>query len=143
MLDSIELREIVTGVSTREEITEIHDWVTNNYLEDQEKFGSKVVSVDVEDVTVLYYDLMRMSGQLPIIENQIISKVLDKNIISGLKKDHWKQRPGKIMIGNGISWTLIISINYVRNKWRQYYVRRMEVQPEILELLRDIEMLKV
>ena len=42
------------------------------------------------------------------------------------------------MVGNGISWTLIIFINYVRNELRQYYVRRMEVQPEILELLRDI-----
>ena len=72
MLDSIEVREIVTGTSTREEIIEIHDWVTNNYLEDQAKFGSKVVSMDVEDVTVSYYNLMRMSGQLPIIENQII-----------------------------------------------------------------------
>ena len=72
MLDLIEVREIVTGVSTKKEIIEIHDWVTNNYLEDQAKFGSKVVSMDVEDVTVSYYNLMRMSDQLPIIENQII-----------------------------------------------------------------------
>ena len=138
MLDSIEEREIVIGVSSKEEIIEIHNWVTSNYLKDQEKFGSKVLSMDVEDVTAWYYDLMRMLDRLPIIENQIISTVLDKNIISGLKEDHWKQTPGKIMIGHGISWTLIISINYVRNEWRQYYVRRMEVQPEILELLRDI-----
>ena len=64
--------------------------------------------------------------------------MLDKNISPGLKEDHWKQTSGKIMIGNGISWTLIISINYVRNKQREYYVRRMEVQPELLELIRDI-----
>ena len=135
MLDSIEVREIVTGVSSKEEILEIHDWVTSNYLKDQEKFGSKVVSIDVKDITASYYNLMRMSGRLPIIKNQIISTVLDKNIISGLKEDHWKQTPGKIMISNRISWTLIISINYVRNEWRQYYVRRMEVQPEIRKLI--------
>ena len=71
-MDSIEVRAIVTGVSSKEEIIEIHNWVTSNYLKDQEKFGSKVVSMDVEDVTVSYYNLMRMSDQLPIIENQII-----------------------------------------------------------------------
>ena len=62
MLESIEVREVVTGISTKEEIIEIQDWVTSNYLKDQEKFGSKVVSMDVEDVTASYYDLMRMSG---------------------------------------------------------------------------------
>ena len=62
MLDSIEVREIVTGASSKEEILEIHNWVTSNYLKDQEKFGSKVVSMDVEYVTASYYDLMRMSG---------------------------------------------------------------------------------
>ena len=98
MLDSIEVREIVMGV-------------TSNYLKDQERFGSKVVSMDVEDVTASYYDHMRMSGRLPIKENQVISTMLDKNISPGLKENHWKQTPGKIMIGNGISWTLIISIN--------------------------------
>ena len=143
MLDSVEVREIVTEVLTKEEIIEIQDWVTNNYLKDQAKFGSKVVSMDVKNIPVSYFDLMRMLGQLPITKGQLNSTLLDKNIVSGLKKDHWRKIPGKIMIGNRISWTLIISINYVRNKWRQYYVRRMEVQPEILELLRDIEMLKV
>ena len=66
MLDSIEVREIVMGVLTKEEILETHNWVTCNYLKDQEKFGSKVVSMDVEDVTASYYDLMRILGQLPI-----------------------------------------------------------------------------
>ena len=32
MLDSIEVREIVTGASSKEEILEIHNWVTSNYL---------------------------------------------------------------------------------------------------------------
>ena len=127
MLDSIEVREIMMGVLTKEEIQETHNWFTSNYLKDQEKFGSKVVSMNVEDVTASYYDLMRMSGRLPMKENQVISTMLDKNISPGLKEDHWKQTPGKIMIGNGISWTLIISINYVRNKQRDYYVRKMEV----------------
>ena len=58
MLDSIEVREIIMGVSTKEEIQETHNWVTSNYLKDQEKFGSKVVSMNVEDVTASYYDLM-------------------------------------------------------------------------------------
>ena len=62
MLDSIEVREIVTGVSSKEEIIETHNWVTSNYLKDQEKFGSEVVSMDVEVVTASYNDLMRMSG---------------------------------------------------------------------------------
>ena len=88
MLDSIEVREIVMGVSTKEEILETHNWVTSNYFKDQEKFESKVVSMDVEDVTAPYYDLMRMLGLQPIKENQVISTMLDKNISPGLKEDH-------------------------------------------------------
>ena len=92
MLDSIEVREIMMGVSTKEEIQETHNWVTSNYLKDQEKFGSKVVSMDVEVITASYYDLMRMSGRLPIKENQFISTMLDENISPGLetnsRKDH-------------------------------------------------------
>ena len=95
MLDSIEVREIKMGVSTKEEILETHNWVTSNVLKDQEKFGSKVVSMDVEDVTASYCDLMRMSGQLPIKENQVISKMLDKNISPGLKEDCWVELPGR------------------------------------------------
>ena len=95
MLDSIEVREIMMGVSTKEEILETHNWVTSNYLKDQEKFGSKVVSIDIKDVTASYYDLMRMLGQLPIKENQVISKMLDKNISPGLKEDCWVELPGR------------------------------------------------
>ena len=71
---------------------------------DQDSFGSQVISLDVEDVKVTYYDTLRMAGKLSITpERSVIRTHLEKEIIHGLTKDVWKQVTGKIMFGNGIS----------------------------------------
>ena len=58
--------------------------------------------------------------------------------MTGYSKDTFKQIPGKIMFGNGVSWTCLISLNLRRNKSKEYVLERMTVQPEIIELLRDL-----
>lgn len=49
----------------------------------------------------------------------------------------FKQLPVKIMFGNGVSWTCLISLDLKRNK-KEYILERMTIQPEILELLRNL-----
>ena len=58
--------------------------------------------------------------------------------MTGYSKDTFKQIPGKIMFGNGISWTCLISLNLRRNRSTEYILERMTVQPELVELLRDL-----
>ena len=139
LLDEIEVRELVCGISSEEEIAETREWINKMHKIDQDSFGSQVISLDVEDVKVTYYDTLRMAGKLSIMpENPVIRTHLDKEIIHGWPKDGWKQVPGKIMFGNGISWTCLISLDLKLTEKGDYLLEQMVVQKGILELLRDL-----
>ena len=66
MLNQIEVREIVCGVTPS---ISIHAWITEMYKLDQCTFGSRIVSMDVEDVKTTYYDTLRMVGELQLPNN--------------------------------------------------------------------------
>ena len=53
-------------------------------------------------------------------------------------EDCWKQTPGKIMFGDGLTWCAIISLPYQRNPAGDYMVERIRVQPRLLDVLRDL-----
>ena len=93
----------------------------------------------VEDVKAYYYDVMRMEGKLVISkESQPFQQSLDNRLVSGIQEDGWKQTPGKIMFGDGLSWCAIISLPYWRNKNGDYIMERIIPQPRLLEVLRDL-----
>ena len=96
--------------------------------------------MDVEDVKASYYDVMRMAGEL-VISNpgtQIFKSKIDERPVPGIREDGWKQTPGKIMFGDGLKWTGIISLPYKRNRNGDYLISRIEVQPRLLEVLKDL-----
>ena len=139
MLKQVEVKELVCGRSTKEEILEVARWVERMHALDQEKFGTQVISLDVEDVKVTFYDNLRMAGKIQIPGGQApLRTAVEKDMIYGYMKDTWKPIPGKIMFGNGITWTCLISLDLERDERFRYIVRRMKVQPEILDLLRDL-----
>ena len=52
----------------------MRDWITRMHQMDQDRFATRVISLDVEDVKVTYYDTLRMAGKLSIMpENPAIS----------------------------------------------------------------------
>ena len=74
--------------------------------------------MDVEDVKASYFDIMRMAGEI-VISNpgtQIFKKRVDERAVPGISKDCWKQMHGKIMFGDGLLWTAIISLPYKRSR---------------------------
>ena len=80
-----------------------------------------------------------MAGKVSIdLKNAVLKRRCDPELMTGYSKDVFKQLPGKIMFGNGISWTCLISLNLRRNVKKEYILERMQIQPEILELLRDL-----
>ena len=88
--------------------------------------------MDVEDVKALYYDVMRMAGKIVIsLENQSFQRRIDDRPVSGLLEDSWKQTPGKIMFGDGLTWCAIISLPYRRNIEGNYIIERIRVQPQL------------
>ena len=130
------MRKIICGVSTHEEIEKFHEWITEKHLKDQDKFNSGELSMDVEDVKASYHDVMRMAGEI-VISNpgtQTFKKKIDDRPVPGIKEDGWKQTPGKIMFGDDLTWTGIISLPYKRNRNGEYLISRIEVQPRLLEV---------
>ena len=63
---------------------------------------------------------------------------LAKNRISGFNNDKWKQLPCLIMIGNGTSWALMISLDSEVVSEYRYRFKKMRIQTELLDLLRDL-----
>ena len=95
--------------------------------------------MDLEDMKVSYYDMMHMAGKIVIShKSQSFQRHLDSRPVSGLIEDYWKQTPGKIMFGDGLTWCAIISLPYWRNHLGDYVVERIRVQPRLLEVLRDL-----
>jgi len=139
MLQQIEVRELVCGVSSRDEILHVIKWINEKYTMDQDKFANQVLSFDVEDVKTTYYDTLRMAGKVEIPGDQArLRTELERERIHGYGKDEWRQVPGKIMFGNGVTWTCLISLDLEQDKRARYWFKKMEIQPEIVELLRDL-----
>ena len=138
-MDDVEVREIICGVSTTEEIQKFHERITEQHLKNQENFNSGVISMDIEDVKASYYDFMRMAGKIVISKNsQPFQRHLDDRMVTGLQDDERKQTPGKIIFGDGLTWWAIISLPYRRNRNGDYKVERIRPQPRILQVLRDL-----
>ena len=86
VLEDVEVQEIICGVSPNEDI---------------EKF----------------YDVMLMTEKIFISrESQSFQRHLDDRSVSGLLEDSWKQTPGKIMFGDGLSWCAIMYISSLLEK---------------------------
>ena len=86
MLKDVEVREIIAGVSSPEEILEINLWMQDQYAKDQAILPTRVVSMDVEELRVTHYDWMRMTGELPMTtRSEPLKTHLDK--ISGFNDD--------------------------------------------------------
>ena len=66
VLEDVEVREIIYGVSSTKEIIRFHEWVTEKHLENQDSFDTSVISMDVEEVKASYYDVMPMAGKIVI-----------------------------------------------------------------------------
>ena len=136
--DEVEVREIICGISTEEDCKIAHGWLRDMYQRDQFSFATRIVSLDVEDVKVTYFDTLRMAGDLSFKPGQRIAKDKDKNRIPGIEKDSWKQIPGKIMIGNGLTWMLVVSLDLKRDEAGVYLINKMKVQDGLLCILRDL-----
>ena len=88
VLEEVEVRERICGISTQDEIEKFHEWVTEKHIKNQDNFDSRVLSMDVEDVKASYYDVMRMAGEM-VISNpgtQIFKSKVDDRPVPGIRR---------------------------------------------------------
>ena len=136
MLKEVEVKEIIAGVSSPEDILEIKRWMQEQYATDQAILPTRVVSMDVEEICVTHYDWMKMMGELPMTtRSELLKTTLAKDQISGFNDDKWKQLPSLIMIGNGTSWALMISLDLEVVLQYNFRFKKMRIQMELLDLL--------
>ncbi len=102
MLEQIEIREIICGVSSSSAFLEIHSWVTEKYNQDQLPLGTRVVYMDVEDVKTTFYDTLRMARLRS--RYFVLQRQPEFEVIPRFGKDGLRWIPRKTLIGNGVSW---------------------------------------
>ena len=106
---------------------------------DQERFPSQVILLDVEYVKTTYYDTLWMAGKLSIDPKKAVLRTrVETDLAHGYSKDRWNQVPGKIMFGNGITWTCLISLDLEMDGMGDYILKQMTVQSGIVQLLRGL-----
>ena len=104
MTEEVEIKELICGTSSEGEIDEVHQWIQKKFDLDQERFGSKVISMDVEDVKTMYYDTLRMAGKVQIKgPGALLQRKPSKEILTRYRADVYREIPEKIMFGNGIA----------------------------------------
>ena len=136
MLEDVEVREIIAGISSPEEILEIRKWMEVHQAKDQSILPTGVVSMDVEEVRVTHYDWMKITGELLMTTRiEPLKTYLAKDRISGFNEDKWKQLPTLIMIGIGTSWALMISLDLEVVSEYSYRFKKMFIQTKLLDLL--------
>ena len=80
-----------------------------------------------------------LAGKIQISGGQaVLRKKVETEFVYGYLKDDWRQVPAKIMFGNGVSWTCLISLGLEVDERYQYIMKEMVIQPEILDLIRDL-----
>ena len=95
--------------------------------------------MDVEELCITHDDWVKMTGELPMTtQSKPLKSYFTKDSISGFNNDKWKQLPCLIMIGNGTSWALMISLDLELISEYGYRFKKMRIQTELLDLLRDL-----
>ena len=134
MLDDVEVKVIVAGVSSPEEILEIRKWMEIQQAKDQAVLPTGVVSMDVEELCVTHYDWMKMTGELLMTSrSEHLKTYLAKDRIAGFNNNKWKQLPCLIMIGNETSWALMISLDLKLISEYKYRYKKMRIQTKLLD----------
>ena len=86
MLEQIEVREIICGISSSLEILDIHEWITSMYKLDQETFATRIISMDVENVRTTFYDTLRLKNWRSLPGTLFFKPRLSQRSFTGLGK---------------------------------------------------------
>ena len=147
ILELVEVREIVVGVTAPAELKESVDWMWKRYAINQAELPTAVLSLDVEEVPGHLYDEYKLVGLISH-ENLFVELSLDREteeLCPGVP-DKNVQIPVRIMVGDGISSCLMITIiakpkiidNGAGRKVQTHMIKKFVIQPEIIELVRSL-----
>ena len=132
ILDQVEVKEIIVGRSTEDEIDQITSWFWDHYAKDQKILPTNVVSMDVEEIKVTLYDTLRIAGRIPFKKGQLMSRREEKSI-KGQPEDRMQQLPVKVMLGNGLNHALMVSLDLFRDAKGRYVLNQVRAPDSIIK----------
>lgn len=134
MLNQVEVKEIVVGVTSEEKTEEILNWFWGKYYEDQSTFPTNSISMDVEQHQSTLYETYRLAGRLKFKPGSLMTTKLEETI-EGEPDDRPQQIPVKLMLGNGITYALMVSLDISQDAKGRYLVNRIIIPDSILNFI--------
>ena len=134
ILEQVEVREIIAGITSESEIAESISWLWGHYYRDKKICPTGVISMDVEEIQCTLYDVYRMSGRMKFTSGRVLSTEPGPGVEDEVE-DRPVNIPVKIMIGNGLDHALMISLGLDLNSRNQYLVTRLAIQDSLLDFL--------
>ena len=136
LLDEVTVREIAIGHTVDLEIVDILEWTLQQHRQDQLGCPVGVMSMDVEEVRI------RTADYEKIVEN---SNSFNTRMIQitrwPTKGEPCTQLPVKIMLGNGLTWALMITVPVLPVSASYYEVGDMRFPEAVVQFLRDLPIL--
>ena len=133
MLASVDIREIIIGATPDQKVREIQDWAADMMKADSDCLPTGVIPIVVKPVKITTHDVVRIArmkteGQELVLQKslrrgraQVDDELRDCN--GKLFTNGWINIPGKIILGNGRTWAVVISfdIRYTHEKSKFIY----------------------
>ena len=108
LLDEVKVEEIWIGRDSEEKVSKLTGWAIKQWVKDQSLCPTGVISMDMEALQVLKEDFEAvMQSAACTNPSQTLIKNLNGRRVS---KGTATQLPVRIMIGNGQSWVLMITL---------------------------------
>ena len=94
-MGDLDIKEIIVGTSTPEEIEDFRAWVFKNYELNQADHPTGVLSLDVEDIQISRWDFLRMCDPSYEGKSHYLARGLKE--CTEEEKEKFKNIPDKLM----------------------------------------------
>ena len=144
LLDHCDTKEILLNRDQMEkEQRAIISWYQDRMAEDNMAMPNSPLSLDVKQVRCTLKDGLRLAKQVPYDRSSVILSESPGKEFFGGHKDRFVQLPIRVMIGKGVTWSLMITIltnpkQDGHSRRRRHTVRKFKVPEHITELLEGL-----
>ena len=137
IIQQCEIREIIVGKTSTSEIIKFEEWLLSMREWDDISLLCSVISLSIKTVKLTLRDVYRIAGILPMQESKMkCASNLQLNMDDVIPEDTWKKIPTKILLGNGVDWCAVISIDL--GTAGKPWIQKIRIQQELVDLLNKL-----
>ena len=138
MLLEVEVTEIIIGETSPDQCKQIFSWFWERHEQYQKLFPTSVCLMYNDEIKISLVDVYRMAGKIQTVFLRRISDDLQDHNLERIPEDIWMQLPVRVMIGNGISYALMITIALERDARNEYLLNRISILDEIISFVQSM-----